>query len=115
MEHVRVMLILATFQGRIIIDLNDIELSVALFYVHTVHSFAYGIAGLFSEIDDLRRDLIGRHALHIAIYDMAIDRSLDLEGLGGYDIPAGVEQLAIDSAHSPVEPALDVLLNHNPV
>ena len=109
------MLILATFQGGVIINLNNIELSVALLYVHAVQSFADGFASLFSEIDNPWWHLIGRHALHIAIDNMAIDGSLDLEGLGGDDVSAGVEQLSVYGAHSPVEPALDVLLNYDPI
>jgi len=46
---------------------------------------------------------------------MAIHRCLDLEGLRGNDVPAGIEQLAADHPHPPVEPALDILLHHNPV
>ncbi len=109
------MFILSSFQGGIVVHLYDEELSVALFYVHPIQSFTDSPCRMLSQIYYLWRHLIRGHALHVAIDDMAVDRGLDLEGLRGYDIPAGVKQLAIDHPHPPVEPALDVLLNHNPV
>ncbi len=83
--------ILSSIQGRVIIDLNDVELSVALFDVHTIHSFANGVACLASQLNNTRRDLIGRYTFHIAVDDMAVYRSLDLESLRGDDVATGIE------------------------
>jgi len=46
---------------------------------------------------------------------MTIHRCLDLEGISGNRVLAGIEQIPAKHAHAPVIPALNILLYDDPV
>src|SRR5512145_2658210 len=98
LETLRVAVILAALDGRVVVDLDDTRVPVIVLDIHTIEPVADGIGSIDAELPDMGRDLVLRHALYAAVHNVAIDRGLDLEGNRRDRVLAGIQEFPVEDA-----------------
>src|SRR5512137_2497993 len=114
-EYFGVTIIFPAFDRWSIIHLNDICVAICIFYVDSVESPPDCIRCLNPKPDNMGGDLFWLYTFNPAVDKMPVDRGLDFERVRGYGILACIEQFPIQYPYAPVIPALDKLLDDNPV
>src|SRR5208337_3783673 len=110
-----VMLVLAAFEGRVVVHFNHAGIPVVIFDIHAVQAPPDCVCGIEPGPYDMRGDIPLGDTLYPAIDDMPVDGGLDLERDRRDRIFADIEELPVEDADTPVVLALHVLLDYDPV